>query len=409
MIELRGLKAYVKPSGGPDLSPGGPWRSLILVSLVLGLLELLELGLPEPSCLCSKNSLGMLLGFLFDMSLTISRVVWKINVLVMILTFLDFGFIGARTARARTARAIMLVLEELARYAARPPIVDELDGLGRSERCTYSWCSWRFFIFVPFEAGGPAPLWGSFHHSGPPLWLPKGLPGPLIDVSLTALLKQAWTSGTRGLTSWPRGPRSSLTASSSRVEAGCGSRSRRGKRTWKWLKHAWQKRCEEARRVQRWYYDVVILIFWSPAADVEKVYRSEEKRGRLYQWAGPLIIDGIEGAALEVGGSLLHCVIKSLSWNWTCVVVWGVFSPSPTWASQWWPVVFVGSILDGAKLHGGRPASGGLGRLDAHAATACLKADFSNSETWKHLHPTPWMGSPCDRSAHCPGLVVLSQ
>lgn len=41
------------------------------------------------------------------------------------------------------------------------------------------------------------------------------------------------------------------------------------------------------------------------------------------------------------------------------------------------------NIHDGTKLCGGRPAFGRpkVGRPDAHAATACLEADFSNSET----------------------------
>lgn len=40
------------------------------------------------------------------------------------------------------------------------------------------------------------------------------------------------------------------------------------------------------------------------------------------------------------------------------------------------------------------PCSGGLGRLDAHAATACLKTDFSKSETSKYLRHNTLNGEP---------------
>lgn len=57
---------------------------------------------------------------------------------------------------------------------------------------------------------------------------------------------------------------------------------------------------------------VGMLRVWSPAADVERKYRIEGRREGLYSWAVPLIVDEKEGAAHEVGRSLLHRVIKSL-------------------------------------------------------------------------------------------------
>ena len=147
----------------------------------------------------------------------------------MCLTFLDFGFIGARSAGATNP-----VFEELgysARFADWPPIWHKLDDLIRDMEDTHT----RDVPHVPLTSC----------HSKP------GFHRPTCDLSTTPRLQYGWQmehlehclmlawwscpngqifSGTGALTRGPRGPRSSLTALSSRVEAGCMSRSRRGKR-----------------------------------------------------------------------------------------------------------------------------------------------------------------------------------
>ena len=155
----------------------------------------------------------------------------------MFLTFLDFGAIRARRARARGRVFMMLLFEGLREstgYAAWPPV--------SHEPSTVSWANFkgthtRDVPHVPLSSCH-SKLGSHRHHcvrvSTPRLhcgWEMDRLDHCLMLAlrSLTVLPKQTGTYATGGLTYAPRGPRSSLTPPRPQVEAGCRSRSRRRK------------------------------------------------------------------------------------------------------------------------------------------------------------------------------------
>ena len=78
------------PSGGPQCSPDGlAWRSLILVALLFEVLSAATSGL-----YLKKLPLRQSPGFLFDMSILVSLVVWTVDILMLSLAFLDLGCVG---------------------------------------------------------------------------------------------------------------------------------------------------------------------------------------------------------------------------------------------------------------------------------------------------------------------------